>query len=266
MALGFALAVLAITFVSSALFWAKVWWFPVDISLHGLAIDRQFTVTFVVCGVIFVMAQVGLAWFVWRYRDRGDNRKTIYSHGNNKLEATWTIAAAIVFIGLNLMGYHVWAEIHLTGPAPGALPIEVTGQQFQWSFRYPGKDGVFGPTHVELVDDAGGNTLGLDRTHDAASKDDIVTATLALPVNRSIQLLLRSKDVTHSFFVRELRLKQDTVPGMVIPLHFVATRVGRYELACAELCGLGHYKMRAFVEVMTEDDFQKWLQKMASEQ
>jgi len=266
MALMFALAIAVITLISTALVWARVWWFPANIAVHGIAIDRQFSVTFVVCGIIFVLAQIGLAWFVWRYRDRGDNRKTIYSHGNNKLELGWTLGAAVVFIGLNLMGFRVWAGIHFVGAEPGALQIEVTGQQFQWAFRYPGRDGAFGPTHVNLVNDAGGNTLGLDRVHDQASKDDIVTATLGIPVNRPVQLLLRSKDVTHSFFVRELRLKQDTVPGMVIPIHFTATRTGRFELACAELCGLGHYKMRAFVEVMTDEDFQKWLQKMESEQ
>ncbi|HYK91713.1 MAG TPA: cytochrome C oxidase subunit II, partial [Acidobacteriota bacterium] len=173
---------------------------------------------------------------------------------------------AILFIGLNLMGYRVWAGIHFMGPDPGAMQIEVTGQQFQWYFRYPGSDGQFGPTHVNLVDDAAGNYLGLDRVHDQPSKDDIVTATLGIPVNRPVQILLRSKDVTHSFFVRELRLKQDAVPGMVIPIHFTATQVGTYELACAELCGLGHYKMRAFVQVMTEADFQNWLQKEAANQ
>jgi cytochrome c oxidase subunit 2 len=238
----------------------------VDIAAHGPANDHQFTVTFIVCGIIFVLAQLGLAWFVWRYRDRRDSRKVIYSHGNNAMEAGWTVAAAIVFIGLNLMGYRVWAGLHFTGPAPGALKIEVTGQQFQWYFRYPGTDGEFGPLHVDLVNDAGGNALGLDRTHDPASKDDVVTATLAIPINRPVQLLLRSKDVTHSFFVRELRLKQDAVPGMLISVHFVANRVGRYELACAELCGLGHYKMRAFVEVMPEEEFNNWMKKMAAEQ
>jgi cytochrome c oxidase subunit 2 len=119
---------------------------------------------------------------------------------------------------------------------------------------------------VEKVDDATGNFLGLDRDHDADSKDDIVTATLGIPVNQPVELILRSKDVTHSFFVRELRLKQDLVPGMEIPIHFTATKVGTYEIACAELCGLGHYKMRAFLNVMQPEDFQKWLQSMAQAQ
>jgi cytochrome c oxidase subunit 2 len=160
------------------------------------------------------------------------------------------------------------------------MKIEVWGQQFAWYFRYPGPDGQFGPNHIgsrfdaamgkyiedNKVNDATGNFLGLDRDHDAASKDDIVTATLGIPVNQPVEIILRSKDVTHSFFVRELRLKQDLVPGMEIPIHFTATKTGRYEIACAELCGLGHYKMRAFMDVMTQEDYQNWLQKMAEAQ
>lgn len=266
MALAIALVVALITVVSVGLFWAQIWWFPVDISTHGPSVDRQFMLTLIITGVIFVLAQSGLAYFVWRYRDRGDGRKSSYSHGNNKLEATWTIAAAIMFIGLNLMGYRVWAGLHFAGPDPGAMQIEVWGQQFAWYFRYPGPDGKFGPSHVEKINDATANYLGLDRDHDEDSKDDIVTSTLSIPVNRPVQLLLRSKDVTHSFFVRELRFKQDLVPGMIIPVHFTATQTGRYEIACAELCGLGHYRMRAFLQVMSDEDLKKWLQTMAEQQ
>jgi cytochrome c oxidase subunit 2 len=267
MALAIALVVIIITALSGYFFLAKTWWFPVDITqYYGHAIDRQFMITLVTTGIIFVVAQAALAYAVWRYQDRGDGRKARYSHGNNLLEASWTALAAILFIGLNLMGYHIWAAVHFTGASPGAMKIEVWGQQFAWYFRYPGPDGQFGPAHVEKVDDATGNFLGLDRDHDPASKDDIVTATLAVPVNQPVELTLRSKDVTHSFFVRELRLKQDLVPGMEIPIHFTATKVGRYEIACAELCGLGHYKMRAFFDVMSPEDFQKWLQSMAAAQ
>ena len=266
MALLIALVVTLITVVSAALFWSKHWWFPPDISAHGHAIDQQFLLTLIITGIIFIMAQLGLAYFVWRYRDRGDGRKATYSHGNNKLEATWTIAAAIIFIGLNLMGYHIWAGIHFMGAEPGATQIEVWGQQFAWYFRYPGPDGKLGPTHVDKINDAMGNFLGIDRENDEASKDDIVTPTLAIPVNHPVQLTLHSKDVTHSFFVRELRMKQDLVPGMAIPIHFTATQTGRYEIACAELCGLGHYRMRAFLEVLSEEDYQAWLRKMTAAQ
>jgi cytochrome c oxidase subunit 2 len=266
MALAIALVVIVITLLSAYFFMAHTWWFPVDISRHGAAIDHQFMLTLVITGIIFVVAQVALAYAVWKYRDRGSEGKARYSHGNTKLEIIWTLAAALLFIGLNLMGYSTWARIHFIGAPPGAMRVEVWGQQFAWYFRYPGPDGQFGPVHVDKVDDAMGNYLGLDREHDTASRDDIVTATLAVPVNREVELILRSKDVTHSFFVRELRLKQDLVPGMEIPIHFTATKTGQYEIACAELCGLGHYKMRAFFDVMTEEDFQKWLQNMAAAQ
>lgn len=264
--MALAVAVTLITLISVGIFWSHYWWFPIDISKHGYAIDHQLNLTFIITGVVFVLAQLGLAYFVWRYRDRGDDRKATYSHGNTGLEVIWTLACAILFIGLNLMGYHIWAGIHFTGAAPGALKVEVLSQQFAWYFRYPGPDGVFGPTHVEKVDDATGNFLGLDRDHDPASRDDIVTATLAVPVNREVELVLRSKDVIHSFFVRELRMKQDLVPGMEIPIHFTATKAGRYEIVCSQLCGLGHYKMRAFFEVMSESDFEKWLQSQAAAQ
>ncbi len=266
MALAIALVLTVITVISVGIIWSHHWWFPVDISTHGWAIDRQMNLTFLITGIIFVLAQLGLAFFVWKYHDRGDGRKAIYSHGHNKLEATWTTAAAILFIGLNLMGYRIWADMYFLGAPSGAMKIEVWGQQFAWYFRYPGPDGQFGPTHVEKVNDATGNFLGLDRDGDPASRDDIVTATLGIPVSRPIEVVLRSKDVTHDFYVRELRIQQDVVPGMEIPIHFTATKVGRYEIACNQLCGLGHYKMRAFLQVMSEEDFEKWLQNMAAQQ
>src|SRR5208337_1941327 len=266
MGLAIALVVVIITLVSGYFFMAHTWWFPIDISTHGAAIDHQFMLTLIITGIIFLAAQFSLAYVVWRFGSRKDGSRAGYSHGNNTLEFTWTLAAAILFIGLNLMGYRTWASIHFVGAQPGAMQIEVWGQQFAWYFRYPGPDGKFGPVHVDKVDDATGNFLGLDRDRDSDSKDDIVTATLAIPVNQPVELILRSKDVTHSFFVRELRLKQDLVPGMEIPIHFTATKVGTYEIACAELCGLGHYKMRAFLNVMQPDDYQKWLQSMAQAQ
>jgi cytochrome c oxidase subunit 2 len=266
MPLVMALVLTLITLVSVVLFAARIWWFPPDISTHGAAIDRQIVLTMVITGAIFVLAQLSLAYLLWRHRDRGDGTRAKFFHGNNKLEAVWTTAAAIVFIGLNLMGYRIWAGIHFQGAEPGAMPVEVWGQQFAWYFRYPGPDGKFGPTHVEKVNDATANYLGLDRDKDADAKDDIVTPTLAIPVNRPVQLILRSKDVTHSFFVRELRLKQDLVPGMIIPIHFTATQTGRFEIACVELCGLGHYRMRAFLQVQNDEDFEKWLANMAEAQ
>ncbi len=260
MALALALVLALITLISIILTAAHVWWFPVLASQHGAAIDDQIVRTFVLTGIIFFFAQMGLGWAILRYRSRG--QRSNYSHGNNTMEMLWTAATAILFIGVNLLGTRVWAERYLHPAPAGSLQIDVVGQQFAWNFRYPGPDGKFGRTDVKFVDDSAGNPIGVDPS-DPAGKDDITSPTMAVPVNRPVELILRTKDVTHSFFVRELRLKQDTVPGMVIRQHFTATRLGQYEIACAELCGLGHYKMRSFFDVLSEQDYEKWLKEHA---
>ncbi len=267
MARGLALAVALITLVTVGIFATHVWWFPEDISAHGPALDRQFTETFIGTGILFVLAQLGLAFFVWKYRDRGDARKARVLPGGAK----WTVVTAFLFVGIEVMvlgmvGQRVWASLYLAGAEPGALQIQVQGEQFAFYFRYPGPDGKFGPVHPEKVDEANENYYGLDREGDADSKDDIVTARLAIPVHRPIELILRAKDVGHSFYVPELRVQQDLVPGMEIPIHFTATKTGRYEIVCTQLCGLGHYNMRAFLEVMPEEAFQKWLREQSSAQ
>ena len=170
----------------------------------------------------------------------------------------WTLATIVLFVGLGLYARNAWAQVHFTDASPGALPIEVTGQQFVWNFRYAGPDGKFGRTKPELVSASTGNPVGLDST-DPSAKDDIVAPVIAVPVGREVDLILRSQDVTHSFFVRELRLKQDAVPGMEIHMHFTANDPGTYDLVCAELCGLGHYRMHTTLTVMSESDFEKWL-------
>ena len=259
---AFSLAVflLFFTLITLYLFAAKVWWFPDPITSFGREIDRQFIRTFVIVGIVFVLSQLALGWVVFRYRDTGG--RATYSHGNNTMEILWTLATAVLFVGLGIYAQKAWAEVHFRGASPGAVQIEVQGQQFKWYFRYPGPDGKFGRTDAQYVNDSAQNFFGLD-PKDPAAKDDIVTPVVAVPVNREVELILRSKDVTHSFFVRELRLKQDAVPGMLIRIHFTATQVGQYEIACAELCGLGHHQMRSFLQVMSEADYQKWLREQA---
>ncbi len=137
--------------------------------------------------------------------------------------------------------------------ASGILHREVVAQQFQWNFHYAGADGKFGRTDPSLIDDGTLNFIGLDAA-DAAASDDSVTATLAIPVNRPVELRLRSKDVIHNFWVPQLRFKQDLVPGMEIKVNFTANRVGKYELACAELCGQLHFKMKSYMLVLPEDE------------
>ncbi len=251
------------TLITLYLFVAKVWWPPDPITSFGREIDRQFFRTFVIVGIVFVLSQLALGWVVFRYRDTGG--RAVYSHGNNTMEFLWTLATATLFIGLGIYAEKAWAEVHFRGASPGALQIEVQGQQFKWYFRYPGPDGKFGRIDAKYVDDSAQNYFGLD-PNDPAAKDDIVTPVVAVPANREVELILRSKDVTHSFFVRELRLKQDAVPGMLIHIHFTPTEVGQYEIACAELCGLGHHQMRSFLTVMSEADYQKWLREQAANQ
>src|SRR6202161_4608102 len=236
-ALAFAVFLVLMTVVTVYFFMAKVWWFPAPINAIGHEIDAQFMRTLLITGIVFVAAQLGLAYAIFKFRDRG--AKASYFEGNNTMEIVWTLATVVLFVGLGLYARNAWAEVHFMGAAPGALQIEVTGQQFVWNFRYAGPDGKFGREKPELVSASTGNPVGLDPT-DPASKDDIVSPVIAVPVGREVELTLKSQDVTHSFFVRELRLKQDLVPGMDLHMHFTATETGSYELVCAELCGLGH--------------------------
>lgn len=267
MALALALTIALLALVTCGLFLLHPWWFPVSISTFAPSIDHQFTVTFIVCGILFALAQVTMAYFVWRYRTGRQGSDRPITHASARLEHAWAAVVAVLFLGLGAVGYRVWAQADLQGPAaPGAVRVEVWGEQFEWYFHYPGPDGEFGPVHPSLMNDSTGNSLGLDREHDAASRDDIITATLALPVGEPVELILRSKDVIHSFFVRELRLKQDVVPGTTGVLHFTAERTGRYEIVCSELCGLGHYKMHADMDVMTPARFQEWLLEQAKRQ
>lgn len=255
-----ALFLVVLTLTTVYLFVARTWWFPESITALGDAIDVQFVRTLWITGIVFVLAQLALAVLLIVYRDRGG--RAAYSHGNNTLEILWTTATAILFIGLGIAAERAWAAYHEPA-SPDALQLEVTGQQFQWNFRYPGPDGVFGRTDPALVNDAAGNFLGLD-PNDPAAQDDLVLPIAAVPVNRQVELILKAKDVTHSFFVRELRFKQDTVPGLVIRLRFTAEKVGTYEIACAELCGLGHHRMRSTLKVLPPDEFENWLREQAA--
>jgi cytochrome c oxidase subunit II len=242
---------------------ATVWIFlehlyapPPPITSNGLQVDRQFDLTLYVTGAVFVLAQLGLAYSALRFRDHGQAAR--FSHGNVKMEAVWIVLTLILFIGLGVLGGQAWSAARLIPSPAGAVEIEVTENQFVFNFRYPGPDGKFGRLDPTLVSAPTGNPLGLD-PNDPAGRDDIVVPTLTVPVDRPIQLLLRSQDVIHNFFVRELRLQQDAVPGMVIPLNFTASRIGRYEIVCTQLCGLGHYRMRSFLNVVSAAEYQSFL-------
>src|SRR6266498_4409423 len=243
-----------LTLASVALFVSKKWWFPPAISAHAAALDRQFMITIVVVGLAFAAAQIGLGWMVWKYRDTVSGRAT-YTHGSNRLEVVWTVVTAVVFIALAVMGQSVWASLRLHDAPTGAFQVEVVSQQFQWNFHYAGKDNVFGRTDPNLIDDSALNYIGLDQT-DPNSRDDVTHSVIAVPEGRPVELVLRSRDVIHNFWVPQLRFKQDLVPGMMIRVHFTANRPGKYELACAELCGQFHYRMKSFMLVLPADEHQ----------
>ncbi|MBA3356958.1 MAG: cytochrome c oxidase subunit II [Pyrinomonadaceae bacterium] len=253
--MGRALAVIIwiLTLLSVSLFFIDKWWFPTAISSHAAALDRQFLITIIVVGLAFTAAQVGLGYMVWKYREDADRSRATYTHGSSKLEVIWTVVTAIIFIGLAVMGQSVWASLRFNDAPPGSYQVEVVAQQFQWNFHYPGTDRVFGRTDPNLIDDSGLNFIGLDEA-DPNAKDDAVHTVLAIPSGRPVELLLRSKDVIHNIWVPQLRFKQDLVPGMVIRVHFTANTPGKYELACAELCGQLHFQMKSYLLVLPDDE------------
>jgi len=249
-----------ITLVSTYFFVAKTWWLPAGASAAAAGIDHHFTVSFYLMGFVFVAAQLALGYLVWKYREGGSSQKASYSHGNTTLEVVWTVLTTILFVGLNLASSSIWAAERFRAAEANAVHVEVTGMQFAWYFRYPEPDGKYGATNPKLMDPSAGGeaAVGLN-TSDAAAKDDVVTGTMFLPVDREVDVSLRAVDVIHSFFVPNLRFKQDAVPGLNIHMHFKPTAIGEYEIACAELCGLGHYKMHGMVHVVSQEDFDKWL-------
>ena len=261
----FALIVSAITAVSAALFIARIWWLPVDISLLGASIDHQLMETMIASGVLFVASQLTLAFFAWRYADAGDGRPVkTFPGGATPMVVLATLLVSAEILVLTMVGTKVWGRIFLSPIDPSALHIDVQAEQFAFYFRYPGPDGKLGAAHPELIDDGNGNFFGLDPANDTTARDDIVSASLNVPVGRPIYLTMHAKDVGHSFFVPELRLQQDFVPGLAIPLQFTATTVAKKEIVCTQLCGLGHFNMRAYIEVMTEDQFAQWLKDQAT--
>jgi cytochrome c oxidase subunit II len=251
-----ALLIVILVVVTVYIFVAKLYPPPSTITAVGQAVDHQYFLTLCVTGTVFILSQLGLAYAIWRFRDRG--QQAHFTRGNNTLEMIWTTATIILFLGLGLLGRKAWAEVRFTPAEPDAVRVEVTTNQFVFNFRYPGPDGKFGRLDPKQVSASTGNPLGIDE-NDPTGKDDIVMPTLTVPVDHQVELLIRSQDVIHNFYVRELRLQQDSVPGMIIPIHFTANQTGHYEIMCTQLCGLGHYRMRSFLDVVSEADYQNFL-------
>ena len=260
-----AVTIVIIAILSAIPILRHTWWLPEDISTHGQAIDDQMSETMAEAGISFVVSQILLAYFIWRYSQPKPGERIKSFPGG----AMGLVIAAFLLVGtevlaLGAFGAKAWADLYLSPPAANAMPIQVQAEQFAFYFRYPGPDGTFGPIHPDMISDANENFFGLDTTHDQDSKDDIVTAEMAIPVNREIHLLMHSKDLGHSFFVPELRIHQDFVPGLDLSVHFTATKIGKYEIVCTQLCGLGHYNMKAYLHVYSQEDFDKWLKQQAA--
>lgn len=232
---------------------------PEDISTHGASIDKQLDETMIEAGLSFIAAQLVLGFFVWQFGGRKDGAVKNFPGGAKYLVIAALLLVGLEAIALGAIGTKAWATVYFQAPGADAMPIQVQAGQFAFYFRYPGPDGKFGQLHPEKIDEGNANYFGLDPENDVAARDDVTSGELVVPVNKEIHLLMHAKDVGHSFYVRELRIQQDFVPGLDLALHFTATKIGKYEIVCTQLCGLGHYNMKAYLSVMSQDDFDKWM-------
>lgn len=257
---------------------AGVWWcndlyygktlFPQGAaSDHGEKIDLMLYITIGVTGVVFLITQILLFWFAFKYQEN-DERKAYYFPHNTKLELIWTTVPAIFLTVLVVFGLKYWFK--MTGEAPkDSVIVEVTGHQFAWEFRYPGTDKILGKKNYKLT--KGANSLGVD-FNDPASLDDLhVSATMHLPVGKPVKLVINAQDVLHDVGLVHFRLKMDAVPGIPTTMWFtplytteqMKVKTGNpnftYEISCDQMCGKGHFSMRGMIIVEKEEDYNKWL-------
>ena len=231
---------------------------PADLSTHGWQIDRLFYSIHGVMLLLFVGWFTFLIYTLIRFRAR-DGHKAQYQPVRTKLGSYLEIGVAFTEVALLVfMAFPAWKSAKTVRPTgENVVNIRVIAEQFAWNIHYPGPDGVFGATKAELTNSD--NPVGLD-PDDAAGKDDVVTINdMHVPVDRPVYVRLSSKDVIHSFFVPVLRVKQDAVPGMVFPVVFQAKQTGSFDIACAQLCGLGHYRMKGNITIDDEPTYQTWL-------
>jgi len=219
---------------------AVTWKLPKDVSTHGHKIDNLFNIITWLTGIVFVLVEVTLVIFLFKYRGR-PGQKAKYTHGSTKVEMVWTVIPAVIIFSLALFSRGLWADLKQNMPAD-ALNVKVMGEQFAWNVIYPGPDGM-----LDTIDDI----VALNEMH--------------VPLNQPVVVSLTSKDVIHSFFLPQFRVKQDAVPGLTSRVWLQGTETGTFDIACAELCGLGHYRMRGFISVDEPADFEAWLQELAAE-
>ena len=211
-------------------------------------------------GLLFVIGHLVLGVFIWQgvRRDAVAHRQATPQTERRVSVGLGVVMALIAEGGVLAIGIPVWGEYFMATRPADAVVIEVTGTQFMWHARYPGRDGEFGRLRADLVDQTT-NPIGIDDTDPRSADDIIFPGEVFAPVDRTVVIRLRATDVIHSFFVPSLRVKQDAVPGMTPEVQFVATREGSFEIACAELCGLGHYRMQGLFNVVSETAFADWL-------
>ena len=231
---------------------------PPQASTHAGELDHMLVLVHWLMLVLFVGWGAYFVYVLFRFR-KASHPKADYEGAHGTVSKG--IEGAIVVIEMVLLVFYAipaWATRVRDLPAENqATVVRVVAEQFAWNVHYPGPDGVFGRTEVSRV--AAENPLGLDRS-DPAAKDDITTINqLTLPIDKPVLVHLSSKDVIHSFGLFEMRVKQDAVPGLDIPVWFIPNKIGEYEIACSQLCGLGHYRMRGFLSVKTDADYQAWL-------
>ena len=223
-------------------------WLPENVgSETAYSIDHLFMFILVLTGVVFIGTEVTLFWFLWRYDGKTNTQPAKFSHGSHTLEICWTIVPAATLLFIAIYQMNTWAAAKMRTPMAGGhdMPFsaEVTARQFEWRFRYPGEDGILG------------------------TKDDLFDVNeLHVPVGEETLVSLKSMDVLHSFYLPNLRVKQDAVPGMKIPVWFRAMKIGEYDIPCAELCGWGHYKMKGRLVVQSRADFEKYLADLKTRQ
>jgi cytochrome c oxidase subunit 2 len=234
---------------------SNLYWAPPNITVGGEKIDTLLNFIFVLTLVVFVLTQGVYIIYLIRYRRR-PGHKAHYSHGNNTLEFWWTIIPTAVFLLLAVWSNRIWYELTESPIAPDAITVDIVSYQFGWDLRYAGADGQLGEGDVKRfsID----NKFGVDPA-DPAGKDDFTSTELVIPVGKPIHVLLRSRDVIHSFYVPSFRLYQDAVPGRTIKwMQFTTTRTAELELACSQLCGTGHYNMKAKIRVVPVEEYEKW--------
>jgi len=243
----------------------ELFYLPVNASSHGHEIDMVIYLVHILMVVLFAGWSVYFLFVLWRFRKKKNpnaNYTGVTSHFTSFIEVGVIIIEAVLLIGFSIP---FWAkQVNAFPKRSDIIEVRIVAEQFAWNIHYPGPDGIFGRTNIKSFDKQS-NPIGIDSS-DPNGKDDITTINqLHLPIGRPAVIHLTSKDVIHSFFLPVMRVKQDVVPGMSIPTWFTPTKTGQFEIACAQLCGLGHYRMKGYLTIHTQEAYDKWIDEQAAD-